>query len=142
MVNGSYYCGFNKLRSLKGAPLRIKGDFSCQGNLIDDIGELPTHVNGYLNIENNKFTSLRGIDKHVKYIHEYIYISGNPIIGGIMGLMRIKGLQYVIANPNTSSPRLVSACLIISKYLGAGNRGIISAQAELIDHELDEFAEF
>ena len=109
-VGGYFYCSDNKLTSLEGAPSQVGGEFSCSGN---------------------KLTSLVGIHKIIKSCQE-IYLQGNPIKEGGLGLLLIKDLKYIDDE--------LPALHIIKKYLGKGKRGMIDCQTELIKEGYKDFA--
>jgi hypothetical protein len=106
-----FYCSYNQLTSLQGAPSVVKGGFVCA---------------------NNKLTSLAGIHKIVKEIHGCADFNGNLIKSNVLGLMRIKGLTRVFLDNEQVEN-------ILNKYL-KGDRDIIKCQSELLDAGLEEFA--
>lgn len=144
LVNGYYNCSNNKLKNLKGIPSRVDGSLIAPNNFIDSLDGFPTQVDGYINIAHNKLTSLAGIDKIIKKMNGSLYIDGNPIISNILGVMKINGLSGIIPGlaKNTVSLNLLKACEIVTKHIGDGNKGILAAQQELIDADLEDFAEF
>ena len=85
-------------------------------------------------------TSLKGIHKIIKEVNGDIYLGNTPIKNGILGLLMINGVRN-IKNTLTGSSKFSKAIKIVSKYLGQGRAGVLSAQEELIDAGLDEFAE-
>jgi len=109
-VGGYFYCSRNQLTSLEGAPSQVGRYFDCSYN---------------------KLTSLVGIHKIIKSCKE-IYLQGNPIKEGGLGLLLIKDLEHISSE--------LPAFEIIRKYLGKGKRGMIDCQTELIKAGFKEYA--
>ena len=96
-VSGNFYCYYNKLTSLEGAPLEVGGyfscrnnqllslegspnkvgvDFSCPNNNLTSLEGSPSSVGGYFHCYNNQLKSLSGISK---YISVGIYCDTNQL---------------------------------------------------------------
>ncbi len=65
IVKGGFSCSFNKLTSLEGAPKIVEGDFYCGHNKLTSLKGSPKIVEGDFNCFNNKLTSLEGAPKEV-----------------------------------------------------------------------------
>lgn len=142
-LKGSLHMSHNKLKSFEGCPRKIMGGFSVSYNQITSIEHLPEHIERNFWISENKLTSLAGIHRILKHCGGKIDIGGCPIVGGLIGVLSIEGFKGLTTSGGESadSKELELACDIINKYLGKGRQGILSAQDELIDHDLDDFAE-
>jgi hypothetical protein len=64
-VEGDFYCSFNKLTSLDGAPRTVEGGFSCHDNKLTSLDGAPQTVGGDFWCNNNKLTSLDGAPQTV-----------------------------------------------------------------------------
>ena len=60
LINGSFDCSYNRLKSLKGSPKVITGDFSCQSNDLTSLNYCPKIIGGGFYFHYNKVTSLKG----------------------------------------------------------------------------------
>jgi len=139
-----YDCNHNDLTSLYGAPEECH-EFNGSLNLLTSLEHAPKRLKHSLFLNYNKFTSLAGIHKHVLECKR-ITLSGNKIDGPILGLLLISGLAEIIAHPNHQSKDghskdFQDAVTIVNKHLGKGRAGVLSAQDELQEHNLDRFAE-
>jgi len=75
-VGGNFYCGYNKLTSLEGAPKSVGGNFSCGNNQLASLEGSPQSVGGYLNYAHNNLASLEGYPQHAD---GDFYCMDNPI---------------------------------------------------------------
>jgi hypothetical protein len=64
-VSGNFYCGTNKLTTLKGAPREVGGSFGCGTNELTSLEGAPIRVDGYFDCCDNKIVSLQGGPKEV-----------------------------------------------------------------------------
>jgi hypothetical protein len=55
-VTGGFYCGGNRLTSLKGSPRWIGGDFGCSGNKLTTLEFSPDYISGYFYCSRNDLT--------------------------------------------------------------------------------------
>ncbi len=110
-VGSDFGCGWNRLTSLEGAPSAVGGNFSCS---------------------DTRLTSLRGVHRILRRIDGRMYIRGNEIVSGGIGLVLVEGLTEIDADQ--------PAFEIIEKYLGQGNRGVLRCQEALHEANLGEFA--
>jgi len=130
-VTCNVYLSAEKLAHLPVKFGEVGGDFSCYDNQLTSLEGAPSQVGGYFACSYNKLTSLVGIHKIIKSCQE-IYLSGNPIKEGGLGLLLIKDLEHIVSE--------LPALKIIDKYLGKGKRGMIDCQQELIKAGYKEFA--
>ena len=59
-IGGNFFCSFNKLTSLVGAPVSVDLDFNCSDNNLDSLVGAPTGVGGGFLCHRNKLDSLVG----------------------------------------------------------------------------------
>jgi len=64
-VAGDFYCSYNELTSLKGAPNYVGGDFYCENNELITLEYCPKYVCGDFNCSNNNIISLEYYPEHV-----------------------------------------------------------------------------
>jgi len=95
-VKGNFWCLYNRLTSLEGAPKKVGGDFNCANNNLTalkgapkEVGRnfycpynnlttlegAPKKVGRYFDCSENKLTSLKGAPEEVG---KYFYVGGNP----------------------------------------------------------------
>ena len=149
-----FFCSYDKLTSLKGAPISIDGNFNCSNNNLTSLKGGPTSVSGYyycyenkltsleglpssmdsLSISNNKLTTLHNIHKIIKRMNGAANFSGNPIETHVLGLLLIDGLEKVWFDDNWPLVR------IINKHL-EGERDVFACQEELIENGFEAFAQ-
>ena len=65
VVTGGFYCSYNKLTSLEGAPQEVGGDFNCSDNKLPSLEGAPKKVDGDFYCSYNKLTSLEGAPQEV-----------------------------------------------------------------------------
>ena len=64
-VGGDFSCSYNKLTSLQGAPRSVGGDFRCSYNKLTSLQGAPSSVGGDFSCDNNNLTSLQGAPSSV-----------------------------------------------------------------------------
>ena len=65
-VSGWFYCSYNKLTTLEGAPKEVGGGFYCDNNKLPTLEGAPTKViRGGFYCGNNKLTTLKGAPTEV-----------------------------------------------------------------------------
>lgn len=158
---GNFRCFNNpELTSLEGAPKEVTGDFSVDTNpKLTSLKGAPAKVDGIFNLDNNlnlvslegapkiigggfycarnpKIISLKGIHKQVTSMDGKFRSYKTPIKSHVLGLLLIKGCTGV-----SLDNREVEA--ILNKYLPntRGNKGLIDCQSELLDADLEDYAE-
>jgi hypothetical protein len=75
-VAGHFYCSYNKLTSLDGAPQSVGSDFYCINNQLTSLKGAPQQVEGNFDCSKNQLTSLEGAPS---WIGKSFYCSGNPV---------------------------------------------------------------
>jgi hypothetical protein len=63
VVNGSFYCGYNQLTSLEGAPEKVARNFYCNSNQLTSLEGAPKEVGQDFYCNDNKLTNLNGTPK-------------------------------------------------------------------------------
>jgi len=59
-VGGDFYCSYNKLTSLKGAPKKVGGDFICSYNKLTSLEGAPEEVGESFYCSHNPLKSTKG----------------------------------------------------------------------------------
>ena len=59
-VDGNFWCGHNKLTSLKNAPSIVVGNFFCNNNKLTTLEGSPSSVGRHFSCIDNKLTTLKG----------------------------------------------------------------------------------
>jgi hypothetical protein len=158
------------LKSLNGFPQHVTGNFSCDVRYMQnrtavggpvsvgghaEYGEengwcsfegFPQMIGSYLSVGVDYMKTISGIHKHIKAIGNRLYLYGcnNDFIGGMMGLLLIRGLKIVHHSRNDGEPdstetKTSIAIDIINKHL-AGDKFVTECQLELQDAGLAEYA--
>ena len=73
-VEGYFYCSFNQLTTLEGAPNEVGGGFYCENNQLTTLEGAPSIVEGNFSCYNNQLTSLEGAPSKVE---GYFYCYNN-----------------------------------------------------------------
>jgi len=128
------------IESLEGCPDYVDGTFNLSSNNISQIDHAPKKCN-ILKLQDNKITSLKGIEKILKDCHiNTIDLGGNQIKGPILGLI-LTPVKRI--SDHYGDKRLATAIEIVNKHLGKGKAGVLDAQNELLAYDkldLEEFA--
>jgi len=135
-VGGNFYCSNNKLTSLEGSPSSVGGDFSCYNNQLTSLEGAPSSVGGYFSCSSNQLTSLTGIHKILKQMNGTFFVDGNPLKSNVIGLLLVKGCKKVILDNKQVKE-------IMNRHLKSpfGNKRVIECQSEMLDADLDDWAE-
>ena len=75
-VSRHFYCQYNQLISLEGAPKIVEGDFYCSRNQLTSLKGSPKWVGRNFYCNNNKLTSLEGAPK---WVGGTFYCKFNPL---------------------------------------------------------------
>jgi hypothetical protein len=156
-VDGDFGCSDNKLTSLVGAPSSVDGDFYCYNNHLTSLVGAPSSVGGYFSFYNNKLTSLegapssvggdfycsfnkltslKGIEKILKKMNGIFNAYNNPLESHVIGLLLVPGCKEVrLDNEQVQE--------ILNRHLKIpfGTRRFLDCQSELLDANLDNWAE-
>ncbi len=131
-VGGHFNCAVNALTSLEGAPPSVGGYFDCSNNQLTSLKGAPRSVGGNLNCSRNQLTTLEGVHRILRRIDGRLYISGNGIVTGGIGLLLVEGLTKIVADQ--------PAFEIINGFLGQGMRGVLRCQEALHEAGYGEHA--
>ncbi len=131
-VDGIFSCSYMQLTSLEGAPVTVGGYFYCSYMQLTSLEGVPVTIGGNFVCFNNRLTSLVGVHKILRQIGGGLYIAGNPITSGGIGLLLVEGLTKIV----TDQP----AFEIINRYFGQGKKGLLRCQEALHDAGFEEFA--
>ena len=74
-VGGDFICHSNQLTSLQYAPEKVSDNFDCSNNILTSLEGCPKEVGGKFWCSNNKLTSLKGIEK----VGDKIFCGANPL---------------------------------------------------------------
>jgi hypothetical protein len=135
-IGGSFNCSVNKLTTLVGGPTHVLHNYVAGRNLLSSFEGFPEFVGMQMQFQNNRFTSLKGIHKHLKRCNGTLFANGNKIVSHVLGLLLIDKLEWVALDDREVEN-------IINKYLPntRGNDGVFDCQQELIDAGKEEFAQ-
>ena len=98
-ILGNFYCGYNQLTSLTGAPKQVDGGFYCGHNQLTSLTGAPKHVGGDFYCDENQLISLTGAPKHVG---ESFYCNNNQLTSLTGAPKRVDGGFYCNNNQLTS----------------------------------------
>lgn len=90
-VGGSFICSKNELKSLEHAPLKVGGNCYFSGNKLTSLKGAPLEVGGNFSCRNNCLTSLEGAPKHVG---GGFYCNDNKLPNGIKKPAGVKGAFF------------------------------------------------
>ena len=93
MVSGGFWCNYNQLTTLEGAPRSVGGDFWCFGNQLTTLKGAPESVVGYFNCSFNELTTLEGAPYSVS---GNFWCHNNPLPDLIE--KNITHIKHIIAN--------------------------------------------
>jgi|688.fasta_scaffold06347_17 hypothetical protein len=96
----------------------------------------------YLNSNSNTALSLAGVDKLIKADELFRIEYANMISDSVVGLLKIKG-KLILNNADWGNKfKTVEWVKIITSYRKSENQDIVACQREMIEQDLDEYAEF
>lgn len=106
-------------------------------------------IQGNLDLGDNSFETLKGISKHVAVVARNINISGNPLKGGVLGLMMLEFGNLSYGNSwgergHKLTGDAEKAIDIVEKHRlhkTVNMDRVIDCQHELIESGLEKFAE-
>lgn len=147
IVNGVCNFGHLGLTSLEHAPEKVNGEgLFLNFNKLTSLDNFPKYTKKDIDIDigYNHLSSLKNINQYIPSCN-VLNISGNPLKSNLLSLLKIEGLKVLHAADIKKDGQLTDAhqaLTIIKKHLGKGRAGILEAQQELFDADLDVFAEF
>jgi len=84
-VSGHFFCGYNRLTTLEGAPQSVGGDFRCYDNELTSLVGAPQTVGGSFYCENNELTTLEGAPQSVGGLFYFIKSDGKGLLNWAKG---------------------------------------------------------
>jgi len=135
-VGGYFYCSNNQLTSLDGAPASVGDDFDCSDNKLTSLEGAPASVGDNFVCSNNQLTSLKDIHKILKSMNGTFYADNNPLKSHVLGLLLVKGCKEVVLDNKVVEE-------VLNRYLPntRGSKAVIEAQSELLDLDLEDWAQ-
>ena len=97
-VNGKFYCTYNQLTTLKGAPKDVTLNFYCGSNLLTTLEGGPEKVSGVFDASFNKLTSLEGAPKEVTkdfYCLQFQHFTNKFTVEQVREVCKVGGAVYV-----------------------------------------------
>jgi len=112
------------------------GNFGCYSNKLTSLDGAPASVGGYFSCSKNKLTSLEGIHKILKSMNGTFYAYENPLKSHVLGLLLVKGCKEVMLDNKVVDE-------VLNRYLPntRGSKAVIEAQSELLDLDLEDWAQ-
>lgn len=142
-VGGDYYASYNpNLMSLEGMAETVVGGINLSSTRIseEDFKYLPKKMKELRLSSCENIKTISGLNKYVEEIERALGISGVDLTGGLLGLLKIKGLIGLQYGFGSDKP-LDKALKIVDNYLPVkSSDAIMDCQDELIDAGLDEYA--
>ncbi len=141
-VGGTFWLIAKTLTDLRGCPEEVDGEECFISGGFSSLEGITRYVNnGQMTITSPNLTSLKDIHKHISFVEDRLDVNA-PIRSNILGLLKIKGIRTLgleVRNyPHYDECN--EAFGIIKKHLRRG-RDIVACQRELIENDLDEYAE-
>jgi hypothetical protein len=147
---GQIELGANRLSSFEGFPpdVSFTGDkmygrtaivTTCAHPLLTKLDGISKRIDGNLGLGLCHNLDWSNAHKHFEYIDGTLTMS-NQWKGGVLWALKIPKLQALFFGQCSSEHRDVQ--VIISKYLRSESKDIVACQRELIEKDLDEYAEF
>lgn len=128
IVNGTFNCSSNKLRTLAGSPGHIGREFNCSHNKLQTLEDGPSTVGGNYRCVNNLLKSLEGIPR---YISENLFCQSNHIQTLMDSPISIKENLDISNNPLkdlTNIPFIGKDLIANTRYHITKSTKIISAK--------------
>jgi len=93
-------------------------------------------IGGNFYCYSNKLTSLEGIHKILKSMNGAFFATNNPLKSHVLGLLLVKGCKGVSLDNKVVQE-------VLNRYLpnARGNKAVIEAQSELLDLDLEDWAQ-
>ena len=98
-VSAGFYCNYNQLTSLDGAPQIVGGDFYCNHNQLTTLEGGPRKVGGYYYCNNNLLTSLEGAPEVVPRM----FVCSHNKLTSLKGCPKKIGSQFLANNNELTS---------------------------------------
>ena len=101
-VGGSFYCNHNQLTTLEDAPQKVGRGFYCSYNILTSLKGAPNEVGEKFDCDNNRLTSLEGAPQKVGGNFDCSYNQLTTLEGAPN---EVKDDFYCINNPNLVLPK-------------------------------------
>ncbi len=141
LVSGELDVNQCQLISFKNFPYTVRGNLSLWNNKITSLEGIPKIIDGSLDLIDNPITSFHNIHTMITEVSK-IYVP-TSVSSCLLGVLKIKKPPLLstasVDRKNTNYPILLKAVSIINKYQTSND--IIACQRELIENDLDEYAE-
>ena len=98
-VSGGFFCDYNQLTSLEGAPQEVGGDFYCHHNRLTSLEGGPRKVGGSYYCNNNFLTSLEGAPEVVPRM----FVCTHNKLTSLKGCPKKIGSQFLANNNELTS---------------------------------------
>ena len=136
-VHGNYSINYTNISNLIGSPKIVHGSFSCSINELITLDGLSVEIGGTFSCAYNKLASLHLIHKQIKKMDGGFFAEHNiHLTKNLLGLLLIPGLAYVrLSHKDIAN--------IINKHLTNPNKkiGMLQCQQELIEAGFEEAAQ-
>ncbi len=133
----SFFASRMELKSMVGCPKIVCDSFNVSHNSITTLEGLPSYAR-VVDLRNNPIKSFEGIG-NLKECEE-IWLP-NSITSNLLGILKIKTLKRLYCDANfTNNSRFHLVFKIIKKHFDT-DKDIIACQRQLIENDLDEYAE-
>lgn len=141
-VEGNFVCAGNSLKTLDGGPEYVGGNYSCTGGELTSLEGIAKEIGGCLDLSDNNLTSLKDLHKQILRIASNRKIIIRPDVNldvtGNPIKSRVLGLLKIKGMKNVLMDN-VAVQAIINKHLN-GDRDIFACQEELEDMGFPEYA--
>lgn len=137
-----YFLTVTDPKSFKNFPKKIGRNFGLYSKREMKFDGAPEHVGGSMILD---IPSLEGIHKHVKHVEYRIALSPH-VTKNVLGLLLIDGrpnfgtIMMNVASSKEEEDKINAVVDILNKYAGTGPKGVVRAQQDLIDADLDDYA--
>jgi hypothetical protein len=145
VVNGNFSMGQTwNIDSLHGCPSRVTGYAYLTMPHSGDLSGAPRFIGDNLMMvipATLRNASFSGIQNHLPEIHGVMTIRAGEVPTHLLGLCMIKGLtdfNFQYHNMQKRAPEFID---IIRKYIGQGRKGMMLAQAELVQAGFEKYAQ-
>lgn len=126
-VTGSFACGACQLDSLEGGPDWVGGWYDCHRNQLTNLEGCASHVGHTLDARHNPLTSLNGLPERVFQVM-VTWSKSLPLLP----LLSVPERRIDAPDQDPSDRSEPPWTVILDKYAGQGNKGVLKAAAELI----------
>lgn len=128
----------NKLDTLLGGPSWVGGDFVCWKNNLTSLEGAPEHVGKHFIVYSNPLTSLAGMPRKIGVSITLPYSSDLPLLRSLVA----PKIELVPGNTGINLERMFLCERIINRYAGQGRRVMHLCAKELIAAGFEENAKW